>query len=104
MPNYFTPGVYIEEIPTGPRPIQPVGTSTAAFVGQAPKAEAHLRKAVAVNNWSQFVKEFVPDVKPGEKVNSTSLSHAVAGFFQNGGRRCFIVNVKAGENIAGGDR
>ena len=30
------PGVYVQEVPSGARPIQAVGTSTAAFVGQAP--------------------------------------------------------------------
>ena len=101
MPFYSTPGVYIEEISTGPRPIQAVGTSTAAFLGQAPKADAHLGEAVAINNWSQFVKEFVPQ----ENAKSTPLSHAVVGFFQNGGRRCFIVNMKEKTDaIAGGDR
>lgn len=31
------PGVYIDEIPTGTRPIEGVGTSTAAFVGSKDK-------------------------------------------------------------------
>ena len=35
MSNYFTPGIYVEEVPSGPRPIQAVGTSTAGFVGVA---------------------------------------------------------------------
>ena len=34
MPEYLSPGVYIEEIDNGPRPIQGVGTSTAGFVGR----------------------------------------------------------------------
>jgi hypothetical protein len=28
--------VYVEEVPSGPKPIEGVGTSTAAFVGTAP--------------------------------------------------------------------
>jgi hypothetical protein len=59
-----------------------------------------LNEAYAVNNWSQFVREYVPE----KDATSTPLSHAVAGFFQNGGRRCFIVNIKKDEPIAGGDR
>lgn len=31
------PGVYIEEVPAGARPIEGVGTSTAGFVGASPK-------------------------------------------------------------------
>ena len=32
MPEYLTPGVYIEEINTGPRPIEGAGTACAGFV------------------------------------------------------------------------
>ena len=78
---YQTPGIYMEEVSTGARPIQAVGTSTAGFVGQAPDPAAHVNEGVAINNWSQFLKEFAP-----EKSVSTPLSHAVFGFFQNGGQ------------------
>jgi phage tail sheath protein FI len=40
------PGVYVEEVPSGPRPIEAVGTSTAGFVGLAPLNPA--RAAVTV--------------------------------------------------------
>jgi phage tail sheath protein FI len=102
MAEYLTPDVYVEEVPAGPRPIQAVGTRTAAFVGRAPRAEAHRDDngngiAVAVNNWSQFVREFV-----GNERGSTALSHAVFGFFQNGGSRCFVVNTPDDQPVAGG--
>jgi phage tail sheath protein FI len=101
MPFYAhsAPGVYIEE-KSGPKTIQPVGTSVAAFVGQAPDAGAHPGEAVAVNNWSQFRTEFAA----ADALNSTALSHAVNGFFLNGGSRCFIVNVGDADAIAGNDR
>ena len=79
MPTYLTPGIYVEEISTGPRPIEAVGTSTAGFVGVAPDANARAHEAVAINNWSQFVKEFAP-----EGSASTFLAQAVFGFFQSG--------------------
>jgi phage tail sheath protein FI len=101
MPTYLTPGIYMEEVSTGPKPIQAVGTSTAAFVGRAPVPDAHLNEAKAVNNWSQYVREFLPKEGGGSR---NHLSNAVAGFFQNGGRRCFIVNIKEGDPIAGNDR
>jgi phage tail sheath protein FI len=88
MPTYLTPGIYIEEIATGPRPIEAVGTSTAGFVGVAPNVNARPHEAVAINNWSQFVREFA-----AEGNTSTPLSQAVFGFFQNGGGRCYVVNV-----------
>ena len=48
-----SPGVYVEEVPGGARPIGAVGTSTAAFVGAAPDRRARPGEAVAVNSWSR---------------------------------------------------
>jgi hypothetical protein len=39
------------------------------------------------SNWSQFTKHF------GDFQNSEYLAHAVYGFFNNGGSRCFVLNV-----------
>jgi uncharacterized protein len=97
--NYLTPGVYVEEVETGARSIQGVGTTTAAFVGRAPLVDAHLNEAVAINGWAQFLKEYArPDSR------GTALSRAVYGFFLNGGRRCFIVNIGNSPRLTGGTR
>jgi phage tail sheath protein FI len=98
MPNYLSPDIYVEEISTGPRPIGAVGTSTAAFLGLAPKGDAYSGDPRAVNNWSEFLREFAP---PNPKDTSTDLSHAVFGFFQNGGSRCIVVNL--GKEMTLGD-
>ena len=99
MPTYMTPGVYVEEIAGGTRPIARVGTSTAAFVGVAPAADKHLNEPIAVTNPSQFSREFVEENSP-----STHLAHAVHGFFHNGGGRCYVLNVGPGNSIAGDAR
>ncbi|HEY0048009.1 MAG TPA: phage tail sheath C-terminal domain-containing protein [Pyrinomonadaceae bacterium] len=96
MPTYQTPGIYIEEISTGTRPIEAVGTSTAGFVGTSPNADARVNEAFAVNSWSQFIKEYV-----AEDSKSTPLSQAVFGFFQNGGSRCYVVNIGANGSLLG---
>ena len=96
MPTYLTPGVYIEEKPGGPRPIEAVGTSTAGFIGETPDPNANKNEPTAVNNWTQFLKEFAPK---GSK--STPLSLAVFGFFLNGGSRCYVLNVGANSSISG---
>ena len=54
MAAYLSPGVFVEEIDSGARPIEAVGTSTAGFVGAAPQADAHVDEAFAINNWAQF--------------------------------------------------
>ncbi len=40
MPSYLSPGVYVEEVASGSRPIEGVGTSVAAFVGPRPDGPA----------------------------------------------------------------
>ena len=97
LTTYRTPGVYVQEIPAGPRPIQAVGTSTAAFIGEAPLADAMVNEARPVNNWSEFVARFMPEEEKDRK--STVLSNAVYGFFENGGSRCFIVNTGKGADV-----
>lgn len=99
MPTYLTPGVYIEETGSGARPIEAVGTSTAGFVGVAPNPTARVHEAVAISNWTQFVKEFAPPGSAG-----TDLSNAVYGFFLNGGSRCYVVNIGSDSQIVGDGR
>jgi phage tail sheath protein FI len=96
MATYLTPGVYVEEVPAGARPISMVGTSTAAFLGAAPKADAFPGIARPCLNWTQFVADFGA---PGAAV--TPLALALHGFFQNGGGRCYVVNLVAGDLAAG---
>ncbi len=105
------PGVYIEEIPGGARPIQAVGTSTVGFVGKAPNAKRHVDRAVEINNWTQFVRQFVTEYdKDGNIVQENGrpkqfdiadnhLAQAVYGFFLNGGSRCYVANAGAAKSI-----
>ena len=65
MVTYRAPDVYVEEVPSGARPIEAVGASTAAFVGVAPDAKAHVDEPQAINNPTQFQKEFYPRDKDG---------------------------------------
>ncbi|MDB4959246.1 MAG: tail sheath protein [Myxococcales bacterium] len=86
--SYLSPGVYIEEVDRGSKPIEAVGTNTVGFLGES--AKGPLNEAVLITNWSQFVKTF------GDfKDCSEHLAHGVYGFFNNGGSRCFVVNVGA---------
>ncbi|MFG1656075.1 phage tail sheath family protein [Micromonospora chersina] len=97
MPTYFSPGIYVEEVPSGARPIGPVGTSTAAFVGLAPNRTARVNEAVAVNSWSEFLRLYAD----GENLESTPLARAVFGFLDNGGTRCWVVNIGEGGQLTG---
>jgi phage tail sheath protein FI len=85
MPNYLSPGVYVEEVEAGSRPIEGVGTAVAAFVGLAERGP--FNKPTLVSNWSQFTGTY------GEFVSGSYLAHAVYGYFMNGGGNCFIVRI-----------
>ncbi|MCW2776975.1 MAG: tail sheath protein [Frankiales bacterium] len=87
MPQYLSPGVFVEELPPAARPIEGVSTSIAAFVGLA--ATGPFDTPVLVTNWTQFCKTF------GEFVEGSYLAHAVYGFFTNGGSTCYVVRVGA---------
>src|SRR3954453_7667632 len=56
MPQYLSPGVYIEETDGGSRPIEGVGTAVAAFVGLT--ASGPVNAPTLVSNWTQFVDKF----------------------------------------------
>src|SRR5205823_3063388 len=98
MPNYLTPGVYVEEIPAASKPIEGVGTSVAAFVGLAPGGPVNVPQRIA--NWSQFERTFsAPDAPhPTPFMEGAYLAHAVYGFFHNGGSLCWVVRVGGEES------
>ena len=86
MPEYLSPGVYVEEIPSGPVPIQGVSTSTAGFVGLTERGPVQPR---LVTGWGDYVSWFGGLVDPTESF----LPWAVKGFFDNGGQRVFVARV-----------
>ncbi len=87
MPQYLSPGVYVEEVEAGSRPIEGVGTSVAAFVGLAQRGPYN--QPTQVTNWSQFVQTF------GDFMEGSYLAHSVYGYFLNGGGTCFVVRIGA---------
>ncbi len=130
MPQYLSPGVYVEEVPSSIKAIAGVSTSTAAFIGVAPDKINLLAKGDPdangqpttkfveftlpapekeprlITNWTQFTKQFGDLVgdpaapkASGQNLaineGHRDLAHAVYGFFNNGGSRCFVVRVKA---------
>src|SRR5262249_5202259 len=91
MPQYLAPGVYVEEVSSRSRPIEGVSTGTAGFVGIAAAAAG----PVAVTSVVDFQR----------LVGSTAseyLSIAVRGFFENGGRLCYVACVSRGDSLESG--
>ena len=85
MPTYLSPGVYVEEVQSGSRPIEGVGTAVAAFVGFAEKGPTN--QATLVSNWTSFTDTF------GGFVPGTYLARSVYGYLNNGGGNCYVVRI-----------
>jgi phage tail sheath protein FI len=103
MGEYLSPGVYVEEVDMGPKPITGVSTSTVAFIGETnfvykegKETKDLTNKPQLISNWSQFTLKF------GDFTNSAYLSHAVFGFFNNGGSRCYVNKISPGSDTSEG--
>jgi Bacteriophage tail sheath protein len=85
MPEYMDPGVYVEEIERGARPIEGVATSTAAFLGETERGPTQPELVDAYNEYQRlFGGPFDP---------SKFMPQAVAGFFDNGGQRVYVCRI-----------
>ena len=104
MPEYLSPGVYVEEIEIGAKPIEGVSTSTVGFLGYAERGP--LDKPALVTSFADFKRifgGFLPARKNGTNLNKIRwLAYAVSGFFENGGKRAYITRVASNNNAAAG--
>ncbi len=93
MPEYLSPGVYMEEVETGGQPIEGVSTSTAGFVGRTERGPTAPR---LVTSWQEYVRWFGGYLDQ----NTSYLPYAVKGFFDNSGQRLYIARVTAAKAVA----
>ncbi|MEM5775693.1 MAG: phage tail sheath subtilisin-like domain-containing protein, partial [Anaerolineaceae bacterium] len=108
--TYLSPGVYVEEVDRGTKPIEAVGTSLAAFLGITAQAslkaidstgaripiETRLNKPTLITSWTQFTDIF------GDFVSGAYLPFAVYEYFANGGSSCYITSLRALEEAPAG--
>ncbi|HEY7425685.1 MAG TPA: phage tail sheath subtilisin-like domain-containing protein [Gemmataceae bacterium] len=86
MPEYLSPGVYVEELPSGSQPIEGVSTSTAGFLGSTERGPEY---ANLITSWLDYQRWY-----GGYRTTPASyLPYAVQGFFDNGGQRCFVTRI-----------
>ena len=123
MSQYLAPGVYVEEVASAVQPIAGVGTSTAGFIGVVPdnvvvpvaNPDFDPTQPVSATNspaLSGDDQRFTIGAAPGEvrlctnfseftrtfdgfstNVDQRKLAHAVFGFFDNGGTRCYVTRI-----------
>jgi len=112
MPQYFSPGVYVEEKDPGPRPIVGVSTSIAGAVGVTAKGPTS-GKPLLVTSFADFVTNFgsyLADPDPAlvndwagsatEGGRWWQFAHSVEGFFLNGGQQLFVKRVFPAASVA----
>jgi phage tail sheath protein FI len=106
--TYASPGVYVEEVDAGTKPIEISGASISAFVGITAEAslkaldpetgarvpvESVLNKATLVTNWTQYTDTF------GGFTAGAFLPDAVYGYFANGGGPCYVTSLRALDSV-----
>ena len=91
MPEYLAPGVYVEEIDTGSKPIEGVSTSTCGFVGVTERGPVNA--PVLVTSVGEFVRWYGGLLRRDDYDVHRYLPHAIEGYFTNGGKRAYVVRV-----------
>jgi phage tail sheath protein FI len=93
MPTLSAPGVYYQTVDASDTVVAGVRTDVAGFVGIAERGP--LDTPVPVESWRQFQAHF------GGVTGGGYLAYTVRAFFENGGRRCWIVRVASRDPLAG---
>ncbi len=103
--NYFTPGVYVQEIAKLPPSVVPVATAIPAFIGFTEKGAGKLEEVASLIDFrNKFGGPPIPDIKvsvgeggvvedvpmPELKYN---LYYAMVMYYRNGGGRCYVASV-----------
>jgi uncharacterized protein len=93
--DYFAPGVYVEEVDRGSRPIEGVQTNIAGFIGftEAVRGGAEIGKPMLVTSWNQYQEYFAKEGSDGFTEFNAYLPFAVNGWFLNGGARCWVISI-----------
>jgi len=106
MPEYLSPGVYIEETSFRTKTIEGVSTSTAGFVGPARSGPVSGQPEL-ITSLADFQRIYgdLEDLIFTDQANPqvNYLAHAVRAFFEEGGRRLFVQRVFNAPRAAGFD-
>lgn len=94
MPEYLSPGVYVEEFDSGAVPMEAVSTSTAGFVGMAARGPV-MGKPQLVTSFADYQRTYGGYLSEAKYGAGRFLPYAVEQFFVNGGARAFIMRVAA---------
>lgn len=89
MGTYTYPGVYIQEVDTGNKPIEGVSTSIAGFLGIAERGPQAATFLASYADYQRSYGSYYVDSTGAQAY----LAYAVEGFFLNGGQGCWVARV-----------
>jgi phage tail sheath protein FI len=102
MPEYLTPGVYVEETSFRSKSIEGVPTSTFGMAGLTrygplpyalPDRPALPVPPVLVTSYAEFERAFGDLSSPSTDGKANYLAHSARAFFANGGQRLYVARV-----------
>jgi uncharacterized protein len=102
MPEYLTPGVYVEEVSFRAPSIEGIGTSTAAFAGvtltgpPATSADPKLARPQLLTSFGDFQNIYGGYgnlALPDSSMNTNYMAMSVKAFFDNGGSQLYVSRV-----------
>jgi phage tail sheath protein FI len=80
--TYQSPGVYVEEVSTGPKPIAGLPTNIAAIVGMTERGP--VLEATRLSSWNDYIATF------GSFIEDSYTAESVYGFFENEGTAIWV--------------
>jgi phage tail sheath protein FI len=98
LPEYLSPGVYVEEVDTGSKPIEGVSTSTVGMVGVTKKGRTDGLPQL-VTSFADFERKLGGYLGTNTEDNKRFFAYAAEAFFQNGGQRLYVKRVIAGDAV-----
>lgn len=87
MAEYLTPGVYIEDY-ASVAPMEAASASIGGFIGVTERGKVNV--PTYITSWNSFIENFANGMDSPFLANS-HLAYAVYGFFQNGGKNCYVI-------------
>src|SRR5262245_11997859 len=98
--TYLSPGVYVEEVDSGSKPIEGVSTSTTGFVGMTVRGST-AGPPLLVTSFPDFRRQF-GGYLPASLGDASYLAYAVEGFFNNLGQLAYVKRVLGTGNATAG--
>lgn len=86
MDKYTSPGVYVESVSSVVSVDDSLSTGIGGFIGIAERGSGI---PTLISSWQEYIDTFTFGVDSPFLSNS-SLAFAVYGFFQNGGKQCYV--------------